>query len=85
VQHRARYRNTPHEFATVRPTNGGIGKTGHPQPVWRAIQNLLLRWIPDETKRRRVPVDNPIHLYGFPSVAWLRFPRARISIALVWH
>jgi hypothetical protein len=44
-----------------------IGKRGHPQPVWRAIQNLLLRWIKDETKRWRVPVDNPIRLYGFPS------------------
>jgi D-galactarolactone isomerase len=28
--------------------------------------DLLLEWVPDEAMRRRILVDNPAELYGFP-------------------
>jgi len=31
-----------------------------------ALFNLLARWAPDEAARRRILVDNPAELYGFP-------------------
>jgi predicted TIM-barrel fold metal-dependent hydrolase len=31
------------------------------------LLDLLAEWIPDETQRRRVLVDNPARLYGFPN------------------
>jgi predicted TIM-barrel fold metal-dependent hydrolase len=30
------------------------------------MADLLLRWTPDEAVRRRILVDNPAALYGFP-------------------
>lgn len=32
------------------------------------LLNLLARWMPDAAQRRRVLVDNPAALYGFPAV-----------------
>lgn len=37
-----------------------------PMPNDGDIADLLLDWIPDEDLRRRVLVDNPARLYGFP-------------------
>ena len=31
-----------------------------------ALFDLLARWAPDEATRRRILVDNPATLYGFP-------------------
>jgi predicted TIM-barrel fold metal-dependent hydrolase len=28
--------------------------------------DLLLDWVPDDAARRRILVDNPARLYGFP-------------------
>jgi predicted TIM-barrel fold metal-dependent hydrolase len=39
-----------------------------PMPNDGDLTDLLVRWIPDETKRRRVLVDNPTRLYGFTEV-----------------
>jgi predicted TIM-barrel fold metal-dependent hydrolase len=33
--------------------------TGH-------LRNLLAQWAPDAAMRRRILVDNPARLYGFP-------------------
>ncbi|MDB5732263.1 MAG: putative amidohydrolase 2 [Variovorax sp.] len=38
-----------------------------------ALLNLVARWMPDAAQRRRVLVDNPARLYGFPAVP---FPEA---------
>jgi predicted TIM-barrel fold metal-dependent hydrolase len=46
-----------------------MAKWSLPMPNDGDLTDLLLRWIPDEAKRRRVLVDNPIRLYGFPAVA----------------
>ncbi len=37
-----------------------------PMPNDGDLADLLLDWIPDEDQRRRVLVDNPARLYGFP-------------------
>lgn len=37
----------------------------HPVPDDAALVELLAEWIPDETIRNRVLVDNPARLYGF--------------------
>jgi predicted TIM-barrel fold metal-dependent hydrolase len=31
------------------------------------LLDLLADWVPDEATRRRVFVDNPAQLYGFPA------------------
>jgi predicted TIM-barrel fold metal-dependent hydrolase len=31
------------------------------------LLNLLLRWTPDALIRRKILVDNPARLYGFPA------------------
>jgi len=36
-------------------------------PDTGALLNLLARWVPDAGLRRRLLVDNPARLYGFPS------------------
>jgi predicted TIM-barrel fold metal-dependent hydrolase len=30
------------------------------------LADMLLEWIPDEAQRRKVLVENPARLYGFP-------------------
>lgn len=35
------------------------------KPVTADLLDILMRWVPDETTRRRILVDNPAHLYGF--------------------
>jgi predicted TIM-barrel fold metal-dependent hydrolase len=35
-------------------------------PDTGALLNLLARWVPDAGLRRRLLVDNPARLYGFP-------------------
>jgi predicted TIM-barrel fold metal-dependent hydrolase len=40
-------------------------KVGYPDDG--QLLDLLLDWAPDETARRRILVDNPAELYGFPS------------------
>jgi D-galactarolactone isomerase len=47
--------NWPHALAE---------KIGYPDDA--AQLDLLLDWAPDETTRRRILVDNPAELYGFP-------------------
>ena len=42
------------------------GQTGERRPDEAALLDLLLDWAPDETTRRRILVDNPATLYGFP-------------------
>jgi predicted TIM-barrel fold metal-dependent hydrolase len=37
-----------------------------PMPNDGDLADLLLDWIPDEDQLRRVLVDNPARLYGFP-------------------
>ena len=39
----------------------------HAKPDDAALFDLLARWVPDEAARRRVLVDNPAVLYGFPA------------------
>jgi len=46
-----------------------MAKWSLPMPNDGDLADLLLRWIPNEAKRRRVLVDNPTRLYGFPAVA----------------
>jgi D-galactarolactone isomerase len=48
--------NWPHALAE---------KVGYPDDG--QLLDLLLDWAPDETARRRILVDNPAELYGFPS------------------
>ncbi|HEY6932014.1 MAG TPA: amidohydrolase family protein [Marmoricola sp.] len=40
----------------------------HEMPNTGGLRNLLATWIPDEDLRRRVLVNNPAELYGFPPV-----------------
>ena len=42
-----------------------MAKWSMPMPNDGDLTNLLLRWVPDAAKRRRVLVDNPTALYGF--------------------
>jgi len=48
----------------------GIGLAAR-QPRWPRdaddgnLVDLLLEWVPNEAKRRRILVDNPNKLYGF--------------------
>jgi D-galactarolactone isomerase len=37
----------------------------NPPPDNADILNLLPDWVPDETTRRKILVDNPARLYGF--------------------
>ena len=37
-------------------------------PDTGVLRNLLSRWAPDETVRRKIVVENPARLYGFPTV-----------------
>jgi predicted TIM-barrel fold metal-dependent hydrolase len=37
-----------------------------PMPNDGSLVDLLAAWVPDETQRRAVLVDNPARLYGFP-------------------
>jgi predicted TIM-barrel fold metal-dependent hydrolase len=36
-----------------------------PMPNDGSLVDLLAAWVPDETQRRAVLVDNPARLYGF--------------------
>jgi len=36
-------------------------------PNTGALRNLLPQWAPDADTRRRILVDNPARLYGFPA------------------
>jgi predicted TIM-barrel fold metal-dependent hydrolase len=40
-------------------------KPGSPLPDDAALFDLLAQWVPDETVRNRILVDNPARLYGF--------------------
>ncbi|PSJ43726.1 GntR family transcriptional regulator [Zobellella endophytica] len=40
---------------------------GRPMPGDGPLLSLLADWVPDEALRRRILVDNPARLYGFPS------------------
>jgi D-galactarolactone isomerase len=36
-----------------------------PPPAHADMLDMLLQWVPDETRRRRILTDNPAELYGF--------------------
>jgi 2-pyrone-4,6-dicarboxylate lactonase len=40
-----------------------------PMPNDVALLDMMLAWVPDETVRRRIFVDNPVEAFGFPPVA----------------
>jgi predicted TIM-barrel fold metal-dependent hydrolase len=46
-----------------------MAKWSLPMPNDGDLTDLLLRWVPDEAKRRRVLVDNPTRLYDFRGAA----------------
>jgi len=48
---------TPAALAPPRPNDDG------------GVLNLLSKWVPDPTLRRKILVDNPARLYGFAPIA----------------
>lgn len=50
------------------------GQPGHPDEA--DLLDLLLEWADDDATRRRILVDNPAKLYGFPAVETTRISAA---------
>jgi predicted TIM-barrel fold metal-dependent hydrolase len=46
--------------------HGSVTFTGEPMPDDGALLDLVARWFPAESDRRRILVTNPAQLYDFP-------------------
>ncbi len=45
-----------------------VNMIGRTMPNDGDLLDLMLDWVPDETVRNRILVDNPCALYGFPKL-----------------